>query len=140
MPRDGRGQMPQEWPLGTFLELGPYPEAVPCARLHARLVVGEWGLGGLADSTELLVSELVTNAVRVSRLLRQRPPVRLWLRSDGVRVLVAVWDASPRSPVRVDAAEGDESGRGLLLVESVAARWGWNPERGGKVCWCVVTS
>ncbi len=40
----------------------------------------------------------------------------------------------------MDAAEDDESGRGLLLVESVAARWGWNPERGGKVCSCVVTS
>lgn len=138
--RDGRGQMRQEWPLGSHLKLGPYPGAVPCARLHARLVTGEWGLDALAGSTELVVSELVTNAVEVSQLLEQLPPVQLWLRSDGVRVLVVVRDASPRPPVRVEAAADEESGRGLVLVEALTERWGWNPDHGGKAVWCLVTA
>ena len=55
-----------EWELRTFLELGALPTAVPCARLHVRQVLWEWHLGALADTTELLVSELVTNAVHAS--------------------------------------------------------------------------
>jgi hypothetical protein len=55
-----------QWPLQDFLELGALPSAVPCARLHARLVIQEWGLATLADHVELLVSELMTNAVHAS--------------------------------------------------------------------------
>ena len=50
------------WPLTSQLELGALPTAVPCARLHARQVILEWGLTGLAHTAELVVSELVTNA------------------------------------------------------------------------------
>jgi hypothetical protein len=51
------------WPLRTFLELGALPSAVPCARLHTRQLLWEWGLAAdLADTAELLVSEIVTNA------------------------------------------------------------------------------
>ena len=46
------------WTMGSYLELGALPSAVPSARLHARLVVGEWGLEELADDVELIVSEL----------------------------------------------------------------------------------
>ena len=51
-----------EWPRRSFLELGAVPGAVPCARLHARQVMWEWGLDALRDDTELVVSELVTKA------------------------------------------------------------------------------
>ena len=57
---------PHLWPLRSYLELGALPTAVPCARLHARQLVWEWGLNGLAASTELLVSELVINAVKAT--------------------------------------------------------------------------
>jgi hypothetical protein len=46
-----------QWPLRDFLELGALPSAVPCARLHAELVVHEWGLTALADNAELVVSD-----------------------------------------------------------------------------------
>ena len=72
-----------DWPLQSFLELGALPGAVPCARLHARHVVREWGLAALGDGTELAVSELMTNAVQVARAMSQADPVRLWLLSDG---------------------------------------------------------
>ncbi len=55
-----------EPPLRSYLELGALPTAVPCARLHARHVLREWGLNGLAPDSELLVSELVTNAVKAT--------------------------------------------------------------------------
>src|SRR5262249_58411803 len=53
-------------PLQTSLVLGALPSVVACARLHARNVMCEWDLPSVADSVELVVSELVTNAVRAS--------------------------------------------------------------------------
>jgi hypothetical protein len=44
------------WPLASYLELGALPSAVPSARLHARLVMAEWGFASLADAAELIVS------------------------------------------------------------------------------------
>lgn len=92
----------------THLELGALPTAVPCARLHARYVLQEWNLAELADTVELIVSELVTNAVWASADLTSStyagqwipgvPPVRFWLASDGEHVVVQVWDANDQVP------------------------------------------
>lgn len=57
-------------PLQTHLELAALPSAVPCARGHVRAVALEWGLQELADTAELLASELVTNAIQASGTLR----------------------------------------------------------------------
>lgn len=128
------------WPLRSFLELGALPGAVPCARLHARHMVREWGLAVLGDSTELVVSELVTNAVPASRATVPATPVRLWLLSDGAQVVILVWDASPQPPAPADPGEDAENGRGLLLVEAVSERWGYfHHESGGKVVWAVMS-
>ena len=133
--------MTGEWPLHDFLELGALPGAVPCARLHARQVIWEWGLTALADSVEIIVSEIVTNAVQASRSLEWTHSVRLWLLSDKARVLILVWDANPQPPVRVDADDEAESGRGLLLVETISDQWGSfaTRETGGKAVWAAVT-
>lgn len=126
-----------QWPYWTFLELGALDGAVPSARLHARLVLREWGLAALSDDTELLVSELVTNGVRASRAVG-RDAVRMWLVSDLRQVVVFVWDASPLSPARADPGADAESGRGLLLVEALSDRWGhFGYDGGGKVVWAV---
>jgi anti-sigma regulatory factor (Ser/Thr protein kinase) len=136
------------WPLQSFLELGALPGAVPCARLHTRQMLWEWRLTALTDSTELVVSELVTNAVQASRATGQAAPVRLWLLSDTAQILILVWDASPHPPVRADISDDTENGRGLLLVEAISDQWGcyfpadhggkspW--DRHGKVVWAVV--
>lgn len=129
------------WPISTFLELGAFPGAVPCARLHAKQVLWEWRMIRLRESAELLVSELVTNAIQVTRSYAHTCPVRLWLLSDRARVLILVWDASPLPPVQMNASEDAESGRGLLLVETLSARWGWYflpQEKGGKVVWALL--
>src|SRR5712691_210289 len=117
------GSPVDQWPLQSFLALGALPGAVPCARLHARHVLWERGLASLAESTELLVSEMVTNAVQVSRAMTQAA-VRLWLASDGTQVMVLAWDVSPRPPERADPGEDTENGRGLLLVEAISEQWG----------------
>lgn len=130
-----------DWPLRTFLELGALPGAVPCARLHARQVLWEWALTKVSDNTELLVSEIVTNAVAASRNTGQIGVVRLWLLSDGALVLILVWDPSLHPPVRVSTDEQAESGRGLLLVDAISLKWGWYfPLNGatGKVTWALL--
>ncbi|HYZ57556.1 MAG TPA: ATP-binding protein [Streptosporangiaceae bacterium] len=126
-----------QWPLQNFLELGALPSAVPRARLYARHVLWEWALTGLIDSAELLVSELVTNAVQASRAVEQATPVWLGLLSDSAQILILVWDISPHPPVRTDVADDAETGRGLLLVDAISEQWDWYvPEdSGGKVVW-----
>lgn len=101
----------------------------------------EWRLTDLTDAAELVTSELVTNAIRISRADAHAAPVRLWLLADAASAMILVWDASARPPVRVSSGETDESGRGLLLVETLSARWNWYvpPQpAGGKVVWALI--
>src|SRR5260370_40366402 len=125
------------WPLNSHLELGALDSAVPCARMHANQVVIEWGLAALADNVELLVSELMTNAIRASDGLMS-PPVLLWLVSDHNCVVIHVWDASNEMPVRREAGPDSERGRGLLLVETLSRDWGSYRTADGKVVWVTV--
>src|SRR5260370_18345525 len=136
-----------EPPLRSYVELGALPTAVPCARLHARHVLWEWGLTGLAQDSELLVSELVTNAVKATAK-RDEAAVRLRLSGDSTRVLIEVWDADPRPPVLKDLGEHgtpdpqEEGARGLFLVAALTAHWAWYPTRhpAGKVVWCELAA
>jgi anti-sigma regulatory factor (Ser/Thr protein kinase) len=138
------------WPLRSHMELGALPTAVPCARLHSRQMLWEWGLAGLSEVVELIVSELTTNAVQASEGLmgcRYKgqwrpgvPPVRLWLTSDKERVLIQVWDGNHMMPKPQEPELEAEGGRGLMLVEALSEQWGaYVPEGGGgKVVWGVV--
>ena len=139
-------------PFQSYLELGALPSAVPCARLHTRQVVWEWGRQELADAVELIVSELITNGVRASEGLTGSryagrwapgvPPLRLWLQAEDKRVVIQVWDGNGKLPSRQTASSSAEGGRGLLLVESVSTSWGSYQAEGssGKVVWAVVGS
>lgn len=131
----------REWPLQTFLEFGALPTAVPCARYHTRQVLWEWHLAAQAESAELLVSELVTNAIAASRATSPDSPVRLWLLSDSARILILVQDDSPHPPVRTELETSAEGGRGLLLVEAISSQWDWyvrEPGGAGKVTWAIM--
>jgi anti-sigma regulatory factor (Ser/Thr protein kinase) len=97
----------------------------------------EWGLRALADTAELLVSELVTNAVLASGSLLS-PVVRIWLVSERNGVFIRVWDGSKQMPVRQDADLDSDCGRGLLLVETLSKDWGTYPKGDGKVVWVQV--
>jgi hypothetical protein len=135
----------------TYLELGALPTAVPCARLHVKHVLREWQMEELADAVELVVAELVTNAMQASDGLTSSqfaghwapglPPVRLWLASDGQHAVVQVWDANEKLPILEDVPLDAETGRGMLLVEAIADEWGsYTPEASsGKVVWAVIS-
>jgi anti-sigma regulatory factor (Ser/Thr protein kinase) len=120
----------------SFLELAPLPGAVPCARLHAVNVLAEWGLDDLADDAALVISELMTNAVRASAALPARPPVLLHLTAGQRSLRVEVHDSSPAEPVFCTPDPGAEHGRGLAVVVALSARCG--SQRAGhcrKVVW-----
>jgi hypothetical protein len=74
--RAGTAVTPYLWPLSSSLELAALPTAVPCARLHARHLAWEWGLTGLTDTIELLVSELTTNSVQAMAGQDDQPAIR----------------------------------------------------------------
>ncbi|MGW0910405.1 ATP-binding protein [Streptomyces sp. NPDC002784] len=109
------------------------PGAVRAARSAVRGRLHDWDLDSLADIAALLVSELVTNALRHAtgpigvRLVR---PVRL-----GGVLLVEVSDPIPDFPRERIAAPEDESGRGLQLVALSSRRWGTRPGGAGKTVW-----
>ncbi|WP_280695217.1 SpoIIE family protein phosphatase [Kitasatospora sp. GP82] len=105
------------------------PTAVSRARRLVRGTLTEWSIEELTDTTELLVSELVTNSVRYA----SAPiGVRLTL---GDTLLVEISDPLPDPPRERHAAEADEGGRGLELVRRLALRWGTRTEGMGKVVW-----
>ncbi|MFD9004123.1 SpoIIE family protein phosphatase [Streptomyces sp. NPDC059582] len=99
------------------------------ARNLAALQLAEWGLEGLEDSTRLIVSELVTNAVRHSD-----GPIGLRLLRHQV-LTCEVFDTGVCSPRLRRARTTDEHGRGLFLVAQMSRRWGARSVAGGKVVW-----
>lgn len=126
------------WPLRTFIELGALSSAVPCARLHARQVLWEWQQTNLIEAAELIVSELITNAIAATQAIDSTCPVSLQLVSDRSRTLIMVGDASPHPPRRIDSDGDTEGGRGLLLVETLSSNWGsyaTGQLRTAKVVW-----
>ncbi|MFJ5845665.1 SpoIIE family protein phosphatase [Streptomyces sp. NPDC092903] len=110
-----------------FLE--PEDSAPGRARRLARRALSRWGLEDLSDSVELLVSEVVTNAVRYA----ERPVTLRLLRTDILRCEVG--DDSPQLPRQRRARDMDEGGRGLFLVNRLARRWGATRLSTGKVVW-----
>lgn len=105
------------------------PRSVGRAREYAHAQLQSWDLEPLVDTTELLVSELVTNALRYGE-----GEIRLRLLLD--RTLVCeVWDAGLVQPRRRRARDTDEGGRGLQLVGLLSAAWGSRRTPRGKTVW-----
>ncbi|MET3984180.1 ATP-binding protein [Streptomyces sp. PvR034] len=131
-------------------------EAVRGARSFTRSTLTGWGLESRFDDVSLVVSELVTNALRhalpedshgcTGSRGEQDPPVRLHLMRWSTRLVCAVRDPSEDrpggcfSPERTAENFDAESGRGLFLVDSYSDSWGWHPLAGrltGKVVWAL---
>ncbi|MFJ8113130.1 ATP-binding protein [Streptomyces sp. NPDC096132] len=122
-------------------------EAVREARQFTRRTLGQWDVGDRFDDVCLVVSELVTNALRHGLPDTAPPPadpnpaVRLHLMRWTERLVCAVRDPSHDSPLPRESEDfSAESGRGLFLVDSFADGWGWHPlsgSLGGKVVWAL---
>lgn len=116
------------------VELPHGPQGPGCARDVVTAWADRVGLPELRDDLALLVSEMVTNAVR-----HAAAPVSLEVEGDGETVLIAVSDGSARAPLARDADADAEGGRGLLLVDLLSSAHGVRPEATGKTVWAAVT-
>ncbi|MFE5617052.1 SpoIIE family protein phosphatase [Streptomyces sp. NPDC056524] len=110
-------------------ELPADPAVVARARVMAARQLTAWGLDELAFTTELVVSELVTNAIR-----HAAGPIRLRLILERT-LICEVFDASSTSPHLRHARTTDEGGRGLFLISQFTRRWGTRYTAEGKVIW-----
>lgn len=138
----------QQWPLRDEMEFVCLPSAARWARKHTTDVLRRWQLGSIAETTELLVSELITNAYKAAGVDVQRqgymalvgvPTIKMRLASDHRLVLVEVWDFNPEPPVVKEADLEAEGGRGLFLVGCLSRQWNYYfPASGGKVVWCEI--
>jgi PAS domain S-box-containing protein len=110
-------------------ELAVDPEEVGRARAAATGQVGEWGLDELVFTTELVVSELVTNAIRYAS-----GPIHLRLIRDET-LICEVSDTGHTSPRMRHAGNEDEGGRGLFLIAQMTQQWGTRYTPTGKTIW-----
>ncbi|WP_439675118.1 ATP-binding protein [Embleya sp. MST-111070] len=125
--------------------LAAVPTAVTCSRVFVKHTLAQWGVPGLYDTAALVITELVTNAVKETGVMTPAPS---WEEMEGlnivdVRVLgfvdhvsIHVWDASLNPPVMssTDPAGDAVGGRGLILVDEFSQHVGhFFPKTGGKV-------
>jgi anti-sigma regulatory factor (Ser/Thr protein kinase) len=108
----------------------PRPEAVGEARAFVRSALAAWHYDDDGDVAVLLTSELVTNAVR-----HARTDCTVEVRVVDQELQVAVEDSCPTLPARDSVPASSLTGRGLLLVDAMARRWGADVVKGGKVVW-----
>ncbi|MEC4017686.1 ATP-binding protein [Streptomyces sp. H27-D2] len=117
------------------LDYTPYPKSVRLARHRTARPVVEWGHPELAGDAALLLSELATNAVLHGCVPGRLFRVRTTLHAAVLRI--AVSDPRGESLPRPRAAGPDDKfGRGLLIVRTLAARWGVRERTVGKTVWC----
>jgi serine/threonine-protein kinase RsbW len=118
----------------------PDPRNVGTARDLLLKTLADWGRDELADKALLVLSELLTNAVRHADAPRGREVETRFMRTgEGARI--EVHDATERRPVRRIAGVDSAGGRGLLLVNAVADTWGCLPRKGGgKVVWAQINA
>ena len=146
--------VPSAWwetPAVTSRPLSPVPEEARTARQFVRELLMCWDLGYLSDDAELIIAELVVNAVRHG--LRTAPQavaagapgvggasaLRLCLLRRVGEVMLAVTDPSNEAPTPRAPGWTGESGRGLQIVGALSYVWGWSPIEGrGKAVWAVL--
>ncbi|WP_240506568.1 ATP-binding protein [Thermoactinospora rubra] len=113
-------------------------DSVKMARDVTRSTLDDWGLTELTDDATLVVSELVTNAVRYARGNRE---ITLLLVRAAPHVVLAVADPSDEAPLPKKPDFCSENGRGLYIVETYSQRWGWDPlSGGGKAVWALFSA
>ena len=111
-----------------------YPESVRAARAFVKAALAAWDVDDLSEVAVLLTSEVAANAV-----LHARSVYRLALElRRGPEVCIEVSDASTEVPRRRFAGPDAEGGRGLGLLEQLAASWGTHEVEGGKAVWFTV--
>lgn len=140
LPEAGPSTAPaMTWPLADRLDLGALPSAVPCARLHTRAILAEWGLAHLNDTAELLISELATNALQATRAAGLTGPLTIHLQANDAWLRIGVWDALRQPPAQHAHDLAADHGRGLQIVAALSHDWGtYHPAHGGKIVYALI--
>lgn len=149
--RDSAHVLPQLAAYGPVVGL---PEGAVCplrgtgaspgiAREFTSATLRSWGLADLCDDATVVVSELVTNAIRYGLPAgfgaADERPIRLTLVRHGRLLVCIVADGSRREPSTRDACDAAETGRGLHVIEALSRAWGWTPLPGtGKAVWAAI--
>ncbi|MGV9554964.1 ATP-binding protein [Streptomyces sp. NPDC003522] len=114
------------------------PAEVAGLRRVVRSHLGIWGLHGVVDEAQLCVSELVSNVITH---VGPGTPATLAVSMNGVRLRIEVHDPDTRAlPTLLDTRLDAEGGRGMALVDAVAARWGVDLGPDHKVTWCELAT
>ncbi len=131
--------------LAASLRLVAVSAAVPCSRVFVQHTLTHWHFEEHTDTAALIMSELVTNAVRAGGVIGDQPKwgqiasehvIGMQLRALETSLYVDVWDRTEAVPVRRNPGAESVGGRGLLLVEALAERWDiFRPVVGGKIVW-----
>jgi Histidine kinase-like ATPase domain len=142
-------RMPSDWwdaPSVVALALAPEPQPAKAARRLTRATLSRWGLDPLTEDAEVIVAELVANALchassaaddRNPDRSRDRIGLRLFRRAG--EVMCAVLDPSDAPPILRAPNYETECGRGLQLVDALCDVWGWSPVVGrGKAVWAIL--
>ncbi|MEV6132964.1 ATP-binding protein [Streptomyces violaceusniger] len=116
-----------------IVSCAPSPQQVSRLRHLGAARLRRWGLVDCVETAELLISELVTNAVRYGK----GDEVGLSLSHEKGKVRIEVSDGAPGHPAVRRPAPSEESGRGMLIVDALAEDWGTS--RDGKRTWCTLT-
>lgn len=130
-------------PHRCSLAFDAHSTAPRAARKYLSRILPEWSLPEFQDTACLIATELITNSLQEIDKVSwpaQRPPIRLWLRGGPSVLLVSTWDAIAEPPAPRDAGDDDENGRGLAIVKSLSASWGFYfpANCGGKVTWAAI--
>lgn len=129
--------------VSSCLVLATLPTAPFWARRQTRVALESWQLWAeIIDTAELLVSELVTNAVKFTRQdAEDSAPISLMLRYLAGRLIIEVSDPDPNPPVFTEPGSDSDGGRGLMLVQALSKEWSYyRPPAGGKVVYCVISA
>jgi anti-sigma regulatory factor (Ser/Thr protein kinase) len=143
--------VPSAWwetPAVTSRALSARPEEARTARLFVRELLTCWGLQALTDDAEMIIDELVVNAVLHGTRSGLNPSahpgggltvLRLCMLRRAGEVMLAVVDPGNEMPMPRRPDWGGESGRGLQIVGALSHVWGWSPIAGhGKAVWAVL--
>ena len=139
----GGGRRPRDVRVASH-SVRPLEESLDTTRAFVRRTVRAWRIDGLADDLALVVTELVTNALRHGLSSRGSASVDVALYGTDKRLMCAVSDPSDEVPVRMTPDLARSSGRGLQIVEALSMYWGWTAlprdnGTGGKSVWAVFT-
>jgi len=136
MPATVTQSRPNAWPRASILNLGMLlPTSVSTARQHTAAMLSKWDLAHLTENAQIVVSELVTNA-----LLHGAGPATVRLRANRESLLIEVWDALAAPPEPRQHVADADGGRGLEIVSALSDSWGYYSREDGKVVWALTGS